>query len=252
MKIKQIKKVKSKYEVIIEEEVFLVEPQTLIYFNLHKNKEITKARLIEIINFDEKQVIFNKAIKYLKTQKTTLDFKKYLFSLNVEARYIYQLVDEFTKKGYLNDDLFVVNYLNKYEKKYALKRIEEQLLNKGINKDLIDKHISKKDNTFFEEHLKNIISKTKKGNLYQTKQAVLRKMVSLGYDLKETEKRLNNLNIKVDEDEALLKELNKLKTKYTNKYDPKEVNFKIKQALYRKGFNKEIIDKYLMEDSNDF
>lgn len=252
MKISSVNKIKNKYEVIINEEVLTIEIQTLINFNLHKNKELTKEKLLEIKKFNDRQIVYNKAIKYLATQKTTLEFKKYLFNLEVAPKLIYELVEEFTKKGYLNDDLFTSYYLKKYQKKYALKRIEMMLENKGISKELIDKYLSKENNKYFDNHLEEVINKSKKSTTYQTKQAILRKMVSLGYDLKEVELRLANLKLNIDEKSAIKKEYQKLLRRYQNKYEKFEINYKIKQALYKKGFSQDLIEKCLMEGEDDF
>ncbi len=251
MKVSSVKKIKNKYEISIENEILITEIETLVHFNLHKNKELTKEKLEEIKKYNERQVVYNKAIRYLSTRKTTLEFKKKLFNMEIEPKLIYELVDEFTKKGYLNDDLFTSYFIKKHQKKYALNRLEMMLENKGISKELIEKHLSKETNKYFNEHLEEIINKTKKETFYKTKQAILRKMVNLGYDLKEVDAKLSNIELNIDEISALKKEYQKLKKRYQNKFNEYEINFKIKQALYRKGFNKDLIEKFIMEDSDD-
>ncbi len=247
MKVSNVKKVKNKYEITINEETLVIEVQTLIHFNVHKNKELTRNKLSELIKFNEKQIVYNKAIKYLAAQKSTFEFKKYLFNQEVEAKLIYELIEEFTKKGYLNDDLFTSSFIKKYQKKYALNRLELMLINKGISKELISKYLSLETNDFFSQHLEEIISKTKKTTLHKTKQTILRKMVNLGYDLNEVEAKLSNYDFKIDEEKALEKEYLKLKTRYEQKYEDWEVNHKIREALYRKGFNGALINKIFKE-----
>lgn len=251
MIINKITAKKNKYELSFIENTLIIEVETLVRFNLRKGKELSKKELDEIILFNEKQIIYNTSLRYLKVRKTTLEFKKYLFNLEVEPKYIYELVEEFTKKGYLNDNLYTESFIKRYEKKYAKNRLEKLLLNKGISEEIINKYLINYKNIYLDEHLNHYLNITKKNNIISTKQAILRKMVSLGYDIKEVEDKLSLVKFNIDEKAALKKDFLKVYSKYKNKYEQYEVIFKVKKYLYNKGYSKTLIEEIIEEEVDE-
>ena len=61
-------------------------------------------------------------------------------------------------------------------------------------------------------------------------------LVNLGYDRSEVISVLSSYNI--NDKDAYEKELEKVTNKLSKKYEGKELEFKIKETMYRKGFKK--------------
>ena len=62
-------------------------------------------------------------------------------------------------------------------------------------------------------------------------------LINLGYNSNIINKYLNEYNI--DDNKIYQKELEKVKSKLSKKYTGKELEYKIKQNMYRKGFKVE-------------
>ena len=94
------------------------------------------------------------------------------------------------------------------------------------------------DYDLIKENLINIIEKRSKLNktnsLYQLKTKLKPELVRLGYDESDISKGLDSL-LK-DDDSIYQKEYEKLYKKYAKKYEGNEIKYRIKQALYQKGF----------------
>ena len=109
----------------------------------------------------------------------------------------------------------------------------------GISDDIINKVLDNLDHELIKENLTNIIIKRNKLNktnsLYQLKTKLSSELIRLGYDSSLVNAKLNEL---LKEDKSVYeKEYERLYKKYSKKYFGNELKYKVKQALYQKGFN---------------
>ena len=69
------------------------------------------------------------------------------------------------------------------------------------------------------------------------KNKIKQNLINLGYDLSIINKCLSEYDI--DDNEIYQKELEKVRSKLSRKYTGKELEYKIKEYMYRKGFKVE-------------
>ena len=104
-------------------------------------------------------------------------------------------------------------------------------IDKEIFKDKINKIILKKQNMNHKYSL-GLLKNKLRGELY-----------NLGYEEDMISYALSNL--KSDDKSIIKKEYDKLYNKLSKKYVGNELKYNIKQKLYSKGFNIELINEYL-------
>ena len=71
--------------------------------------------------------------------------------------------------------------------------------------------------------------------------------MNLGYEKYAIIEVLDNLSLK-DDSEQLIKEMELIKRKYSKKYKDKELEFRVINYLYKKGFQIEEIKRYYNEN----
>ena len=116
-------------------------------------------------------------------------------------------------------------------------RIRRELLNLGIDEEVIDQKLGVF--TYEEEaiRIKKIVEKnikTNKKSLYMFKMKMKNYLIDLGYNFEPISLVLDA--IKFDDEVNRKKEYEAIYKKYSKKYDGAELEYRVKQALYQKGF----------------
>ena len=94
------------------------------------------------------------------------------------------------------------------------------------------------DEEFWKDRIKNYINKQLKINkksIYLFKNKMLINLINLGYDKELINSCLNNITME-NQDDLKNKEIEKLRVKLSRKYTGDELERKIKEKLYQKGF----------------
>ena len=229
------------YEVTLSnnESVVLYEDIILKYELLLK-KDITKIELGKAKNENEKYFIYYEALKYIskkmRTEKEIRNkFKEYQKdSLNYA-------IERLKKEKYLNNEIYIKAYINdiinlKYDG--PLKIINN--LNKlGFNNHEINNYLEFLDNDIWTTKINKIITKeiniNKKYSSYLLKNKIQTKLINLGYSKELINNELNNYNF-IDNHDIYIKEKEKATKKYSKKYSGYELEMKVKNYLYQKGF----------------
>jgi len=148
------------------------------------------------------QEISLKVIEEFKRKEEYLKLKNYAFLLIGKYEYssykllkvlskkynnekdIKKVIKEFTKKGYLNDDEYISNYIEKkISKKYGTSRIKMELLNEGFEKvdeSLFEKYIDI-EIANAESLAKKYMAKYQNVSSEKLKQKLYRYLYGLGY-----------------------------------------------------------------------
>ncbi|MEG0250125.1 MAG: recombination regulator RecX [Peptostreptococcus sp.] len=142
------KRNKNRVNLYVDNEYLLSLQAELVYkYNLSKNQEIDKEKLIEIARADDYEKAKNKALNSLsKVEKSEKKIREKLSGDFDEE--IIEMVIEFLKKHELVDDerfadMIVSNDLN--FKRVGKNRIKQNLYTKGIKREYIDSAISEID-----------------------------------------------------------------------------------------------------------
>ncbi|MDQ0215983.1 regulatory protein [Oikeobacillus pervagus] len=247
-KISVQQKNKERYNIFLNDEyAFSVDEAVLTRFQLKKGKDVSHHEIQEFQIADDLRKSVNKAIHYLsRRMRSEQEVRNYLRKIEVEEAIIQAVIDRLYELNYLNDDEFTEAYvktqMNTTDKGTEL--ITKELKEKGIQDDLIDKHLSIFPEELQLEKAEKIVQKIALKNRNESavqikkkaEQSLRRKGYSWGV--------ITQIKVETKEDdwEVLLYQLEKAKRKYT-RFSGFELEMKIKQYLYRKGFSFDQIEK---------
>lgn len=253
MKIEKFKKDKSNlYKVYFDDgaEVSLYD-DVIIKYNLLVNKEMDKNKFDEIVKYNDFLDGYYKSIKYInKKLRTELEVKKYLEKLEINSKNIDSIIELLKNDGYLNRELYVKAFISD---QYNLTnngplKVQKELIKLGYEDIEILDVINNYD--WISRIEKIVLKKIKINNKLSNnalKIKVLNDVIKLGY-LKEDIVIILDKCILSDDIDNLKRELLKIKNKYSRKYNGSELEYKVINYLYNKGFNIEDIKRCYNED----
>jgi len=170
IKITDLKKLKKdKYLIQVEENdkttPHIVTENTIIKYNLLRQKTMTKSDYQKIIKNNEYELLYLKAINYISYQMRTIsEVKKHLKKDIKDEKIIMKLVTELKQNNYVNDKMYVEEYVNQ-KMEFDLvgpKYIKDKLITKGIHFDLITENLRKyNDEVQFDKVFQIIKNETK-------------------------------------------------------------------------------------------
>ncbi|WP_433957506.1 recombination regulator RecX [Cytobacillus horneckiae] len=258
-KITVQKKNNDRYNIFLDEGsgekyAFSVDEAVLIKHGLKKGQELDEAAIIEIHYQDDIRKSYNLAIQYLsRRMRSEFEVKNHLRTKEVEEPIILEVIHKLHQYSFLNDEQFSIAYVrtqkNTTDKGSSLIKIE--LKEKGIAAHLIESALKEFS---WEEELSTAISlcekytqKYKKDSMRMMKQKLEQMLVRKGFPYDIINEAISISDIAKEENEEL-SALSKQAEKYAKKYQglpPFEYEQKMKQALFRKGFSVDLIDKYI-------
>lgn len=254
MKILKFKKTtKGKYKVFLDNnQAISLYEDVIINNNLLLKKEIEDDILDDLIKENNDMHVYSMAINYISVRMRSIkEIREYLKRKQVSSNVIEETVDKLIKSGYLNDFNFAKAYVNDQlliTNKGPLK-IKQELIKHGVSSDIINEVIEEIDKELIKEKLSNLMSKQlrlKKGSTNSVKTKLLNYFYNIGYSKEDVLNEFSNHHFKLDIDH-LKKEYDKLKLKYSKKYDENELEYVIKTKLYQKGYSADEINKIKTE-----
>nr|WP_280635601.1 recombination regulator RecX [Bacillus sp. 165] len=263
-KIEMQKKNKERYNIYIdkgagEEYGFSVDEHTLIHHGLRKGLEIDEIELTNILYDEEVRKGYLLAISYLSFQmRTRKEIQEYLKKKEIGNQVISEVIDKLSEQSYINEREYACAYV-RTQSNVPMKGpdlIRRELVEKGISISMIieslheypeEKQIEnaerlcqKKVNSY--KHLSALKVRQKLEEML-TRKGYPRHIISIGLESIETKKDSD------EEWQALVHHGMKYHEKY-KKLEGWAYESKMKQALYRKGFALEAIERFLSEQQN--
>lgn len=240
MKIIKYKKLSgNKYEVLLEnnEKIKLYE-DVILKEELLLKKEIDD--IDEILKVNSEYEIYDIALRYLSHHVMSIrGMEGYLQKKNYSETTIKEVIDKLIDKGYLNDEYYAKCYILDHINLSldGPKKLIKHLEDNGISKDIYEKYLSKY-NDIWKERIDKYINKqlkTNKKSTYFFKNKMLINLVNLGYEREMINDSLNH--IKIDNLVELKNiEKEKIRKKLSRKYTGDELERKIREKLFQKGF----------------
>jgi regulatory protein len=218
-------KIKLYEDIIIKEELLL-------------KKEIDDVD--RIIKLNDKYSIYEVSLKYISTKiRSIKEMEDYLTKKGYSNLDINNTIDKLIKKGYLNDDYYSKCYISD---KINLSndgplKIKKHLEELGIPYPVYSKYLKDFNYSLQKEKVNDYINKKLKSNRksrYMFKNSIIVNLVNLGYDKELVNECL--YHVYVDDKDNLNKEKEKIRKKLEKKYSGDELEYKIKQKLYQKGY----------------
>ncbi len=243
MKVEKYKKISNgRYNVVFDDNTELeLYEETILKFELLLRKELNIS-LDEIINENSKLNCYYTAIKFLKFKsRSTYEVKMKLKNSNFKEEDITFAIEKLTAQKYLDDKNYSKNFLNDklITTNHGPNRIRNDLSSKGITNEIIEDTLKNYDYETQYEKVSKLISKIIKSNTTKSNNYLKRKIYSSlcyqGFSKEIIDKALEET--KFSNDNSLKeKEEEKLRKKYSSKYEGTLLEYKVKEQLIKKGF----------------
>lgn len=256
------KKSKERYNIFLQDnhkEVFgfSVDESVLIDYHLHKGKELDKTTIEDLMEKDTMQKAYNMVIHYLsyrmRTEKEIVD---YLKKKEIPEIHIASIMEKLIQNKLIDDhefaESFVRTRMNTSEKGPVI--IEKELLNKGVSKSIADEAIQ--TYTYAEQRHnaeKLIAKKSNQRGTDSHRQKINRlqnHLLQKGFTQDVIQDIISSYVFEKDDEmewQALVHHGKKQLRKLHRRYDGKQLENKMKESLYRKGFPFPLIQSFLDE-----
>ncbi len=103
-------------------------------------KEISQEKLLDLVFESEKETAFNYAVdyicKYVPSQKQMV---KKLYEKKYTTRIVNYVIDKCKSYGYIDDEKYAESYVFQNRKLKGKLKLQQELMQKGIAKNIIDK-----------------------------------------------------------------------------------------------------------------
>lgn len=244
MNILKFKKDKgNKYKVLIDNEEFILYDDTILKYSLLTKKNIDEELFEEVVKYNDFLKYYYLVLKYinkrLRCKKEIID---YLNKYDIDKCTVDSIINKLSSDGYLNEYVYLKSFINDClnlsdDGPY---KIKAKLIKLGFSDESIDEVLdSILSNIDLNKRVSAIIEKkvrlnNNKGKFY-LKRKILLDLTNLGYNKETILEILNNVNF--DDSSIYKKEREKAYNKYSKKYSGYELESKVNNYLYGKGFS---------------
>lgn len=243
MKIIKYKKLKdNKY--LIEFDCCSVElyEEVILKEELLLKKEIDEKQYKKLLDENKFWQCYYKAIKYINVRsRSTLEVKNKLIKDNFNIDDVSDVINKLLQQGYLNDSVYANSFFNEQliTTSHGPNRIRVEMQKKGIDNSIIDDVLNLYDSNLQYEKASKIVLKVIRSNHSKSNTLLKRKIYSDlmrdGFSKSIIDKVILEQSF-LDDNELKNKEYEKLKKRLSKKYEGRELEQKIKEGMFRKGF----------------
>lgn len=230
----------------------LIDLEDYFNFKIHLHTMLNRHT---ITNFQRKEIIleaYRAAIRKLRIRDyTRKEMMQYFHRIpGLERRDIDSLLHELEEKGYINDQLFLTQKVEKMQHSLTGKgNIKRTLLHKGLQGEDIDAALASYDDE--DERLKavkmaeKLMMTIKDKSRAMKKQTIIKKLISLGFDSDIARNTGEHLDFESEDDsDALDKTIQKAIHSYSRKHKGQQLKNKVLMYCMQKGFvHEDITDK---------
>ncbi|GAE26378.1 regulatory protein RecX [Halalkalibacter wakoensis JCM 9140] len=260
-KIQIQQKNKSRYNIFLTkgqsvEYALSVDEDLLLKHGLKKGLEIDEDFLIQLINDDEKKKTYNLAINYLSYRIRSIEeMRQYLVKKEKEPQHIEEVIKQLINEKLLNDEEFAQAYIR--SKQLTLMRgplkLKQELKQKGLRDDTIEQALAQLEEGTQKEQIINWVEKqknkkTSKMSMAGFKNKLSTQLMTKGYSRQVIVEAMNEVDFTADNEEewdAIMIQGEKIRQKLKKKYTGWEFTQRLKQQLYQKGFQMDLIEHYI-------
>lgn len=261
-KITTQQKNKERYNIFLddgngEKYAFSVHQDVLISNDLKKGMEIDELDIEEIAFADDVTKSVQHALVYLSYRmRSTLEVIQHLREKEYSEPVISEAVHKITELKYLNDEEFARAYV-RTNARVGLKGpnvLKQELIQKGVTSTLIEIALSEysfeEQMEYAETIVQKTLRKTKNSSRRTQEQKINEALVRKGfpYDIIQAVMQQSDTQKEENEEwEAICLAGAKAYRRH-KKLTGRELDYKIKQTLYQKGFGLDLIGVYLQSD----
>ncbi|GIN57855.1 recombination regulator RecX [Lederbergia ruris] len=256
-KIAAQKKRADRYNLYLDEQyAFSVDEAILIRYGLVKGKELADYEVVQLQYEDEIRKAYNDAIHYLSFRmRSEGEIKEHLAKKDWNVQVIEQVMQKLHEHHYVDDLEFAKAYVRTQINtgKKGPYNIKQELLQKDISDSYIEEALTlykKEDQIEHAIQLGNkYAAKNKKLAEKILKQKLEQYLQTKGFSFTIISIAIEEIEYEKEAEEewdSLLKHGEKAQRKYQH-LEGFEYRQKMKQALFRKGFELDMIDRFLDE-----
>lgn len=249
------------YQVDLSEgDSLKVSEDVLVRYRLLKGQELTEETIEKIKKSSGFDFGFQQALNYLSYQlRSEKDIRTYLKEKEIELDDRHKIVERLKKLDLIDDlvygESFVRTHMRLGDK--GPKKLAQQLQQKGLKPEIIEQALLQYPT---EEQIANacrFADKLFHKNHGKSQKDLFRKiqqnLISKGFTQEVIQKALASLPQESDQEleyEFLVTQGEKLWRKNA-RFDPQKRNLKIKQSLYQKGFDIDMIQRFITEKEEE-
>lgn len=242
MKIEKYKYLgNGKYKIFIENDSYIIYEDIILKYAILNKSEITRSELNIFLSDNKFYEAYYKTVNYIKLRlRSEREIRNYLGRSDFTGKVINEVIEKLKSDGYINEDVYTEAFINDQInlKNSGPLKIESELIKHGIGKKIIDKYMVTYSKEIQIEKIEKFILKEIKLNKNKSKEMLKNKilicLVGKGFYREDIIRVLNNITI--NDSDIYEKEYQKQYDKLSKKYNGLELEYKIKQKMYQKGF----------------
>lgn len=233
-----------------------VSDDTLVKLNLKKGDDISSQFLEEIKQQEYQQQAIQQALNYLSYRKrSSKEIERYLSKQNFPEDVIANAIHFCKAQNLINHEDYAESLKNTMilTTDKGPEIFKQKLIEAGIEAPLIQKYVARyEEEQPFDAILKvaTKLKEKKKGPSQKVQQIVHQGLLQKGYTSDNIQAVLSELNFTEDAagiDNLLQRDLEKVYNKYIKKYEGYQLKMKTIEALARKGYQYDAIQRKLEE-----
>ena len=243
MKIKKFTKAKNNlYKLTLEDDrTILVHEELILKKGMLLSKEIDQDTINDIERLNNNLNAYDIAIKYISNRYHSIhEVRNFLRKKEIDNDVIEEVISKMIKQKYLDDKVYTKAYINDQINltNNGPYKIRRELENVYVKDSIIDEYLSAFDLEKEKEKLEVLIPKYVKTIRNKSYSMMKKKVVDHFTDSGYSKSIIISLldTIEYEDNNIYEKEYEKIKNKLSRKYSGEELEFKIKQSLYQKGF----------------
>lgn len=230
----------GKYEIIIDGKNYIIYEDVIIKNNILSKKNISLNELNSYLDDCLFYEIYYICLDYIKKRlRTSKEVIKYLEKKGYDEKLVFKVINKLCDEGYINNEVYARAYI--YDmvnlKLVGPLKIKNDLLSLGVDENIIDKYLDDIDSDIFIKKINKYIEKelrVNKKSLSMFKNKVLNSLIDKGFYREDILSCLSCISF---DDSALRDEsYKKIYDKLSKKYSGNELEYKIKEKMYQKGF----------------
>lgn len=256
MKIEKYKKDKGNiYKVIIDNKEYKLYDDTIIKSGLLLKKDITKKDMEKILKENALLGAYYDSIKYINIKmRCEKEIANFLKKKEYNTETINTTIEHLKKDGYLSSKVYIEAYIHDRIALYieGEKKIKKDLIHLGFSENEVELYLNTINQNIYIEKIEKYITKKLKSNkksANEFKRKTTSELINKGFNIDSISSCLDKIEVSENAYE-IEKIINRLYNKYINKYDIYTTKNKIKEHLYRKGYQDIDIDEYIKKISN--
>jgi regulatory protein len=261
-KITQQKKDSERYNIFLDEKyAFSVDEAILVKFGLTKGMTLDDWSIDDMVYEDEIRKAFNRALHYLGFRmRSEHEVKKKLLDAGYGEAVVREAIVKLRNLGFLNDETFSEALLQtqKNASSKGPRAIRQELQKKGIGKELQAQVLE----SYSEDEQLQIATKLaeKAANANraiapaQLKQKIQNALLRKGYSFDIIKQALEGIDFDREEDEwtGITDSVGeKAWRRYSSKFSGRNLNNRVKQAMYQKGIPFDRIEAFIEKKENE-